>query len=296
MEYFYFITVFLFGIIIGSFLNVCIYRLPRAGMSILKPGSFCPGCKTPIRWYQNIPLFSFLALRGKCAKCSVRIPLRYPLVELLTGALFVLSAYWYLPDLAVIRAGLSPFDNLMDGERMVRFAVTIYLISILIVATFIDIEFRIIPDELTISGVILALLVSAFFPFLHKAIFPSLPSFVSGLIGALAGIIVGGGVIYLVGIFGKLVFRKEAMGFGDVKLMAFLGGFLGWESTLYIFLAACFIGSIIGIILYFVTKDHYIAFGPYIALAALVVMFFKPQIVDMMFRQYPEFIRGVFLT
>ncbi|MEK7310074.1 MAG: prepilin peptidase [Planctomycetota bacterium] len=294
MEYFYFITVFLFGIIIGSFLNVCIYRLPREGMSILKPGSFCPGCRTPIRWYQNVPLFSFLGLRGKCAKCSVRIPLRYPLVELLTGALFVLSAYWYL----------APFDNLADGplghpaggERMVQFIVTIYLISILIVATFIDIEFRIIPDELTISGVILALLVSAFFPFLHKTIFPSLPSFVNGLIGSSAGIIIGGGVIYLVGIFGKMVFRKDAMGFGDVKLMAFLGGFLGWESTLYIFLAACFIGSIIGIVLYFITKDHYIAFGPYIALAALVVMFFKPQIEYLMFRQYPDFIRGVFLT
>src|SRR3989339_1275257 len=98
-----------------------------------------------------------------------------------------MSAYWYL----------APFDNLADGERMVRFIVAIYLISILIVATFIDIEFRIIPDELTISGVILALLVSAFFPFLHKAIFPSLPSFVNGLIGALAGIIVVGGDLYL---------------------------------------------------------------------------------------------------
>ncbi|HLD35464.1 MAG TPA: prepilin peptidase [Planctomycetota bacterium] len=286
MEYFYFITIFLFGIVIGSFLNVCIYRLPLDGMSIIKPGSFCPGCNTSIRWYQNIPLFSFLILRGKCAKCSARISLRYPLVELLTGAFFVMSAYWYL----------APFDNLADGERMVQFIVAIYLISILIVATFIDIEFRIIPDELTISGIILALLVSAFFPSLHKAIFPALPSFVNGLIGSLAGIIVGGGVIYLVGIFGKLVFRKEAMGFGDVKLMAFLGGFMGWESTLYIFLMACFIGSIIGIILYFITKDHYIAFGPYIALAALVVMFFKPQIEYLMFHQYPEFIKGVFLT
>jgi len=286
LEYFYFITIFLFGIVIGSFLNVCIYRLPLEGLSILKPGSFCPGCKTPIRWYQNIPLFSFLILRGKCAKCSSRIPWRYPLVELLTGALFVFSAYWYL----------APFDDLADIERMVRFIVAVYLISILIVATFIDIEFRIIPDELTISGVILALLVSAFFPFLHKAIFPSLSAPINGLIGSLAGIVVGGGVIYLVRVFGKLVFRKEAMGFGDVKLMAFLGGFLGWEATLYIFLAACFIGSIIGIILYFVTKDHYIAFGPYIALAALIVMFFKSQIVYLMFYQYPEFIRGVFLT
>jgi len=220
--------------------------------------------------------------------------LRYPLVELLTGALFVLSAYWYL----------APFDNLADGllghpaggERIVRFVVAIYLVSILIAATFIDIEFRIIPDELTISGIILALLVGALFPLLHKTAFPSLPSFVNGLIGSSAGIIAGGGVVYLVGVFGKLIFRKDAMGFGDVKLMAFLGGFLGWESTLYIFIVACFLGSIIGITLYFITKDHYIAFGPYIALAALVVMFFKPQIINIVFHQYPEFIRGIFLT
>ncbi|MBI5779707.1 MAG: prepilin peptidase [Planctomycetes bacterium] len=286
MEYFYFTVIFLFGIIIGSFLNVCIFRLPREGMSILKPGSFCPACKIPIRWYQNVPLFSFIILGGKCAQCSARIPLRYPLVEFLTGALFVLSAYWYL----------APFDSPADGERIVRFAVTIYLASILVVATFIDIDFRIIPDELTVSGIILALLVSALFPLLHKPVFQALPSFANGLFSSLAGIIVGGGVVYLVGVFGKLVFRKDAMGFGDVKLMAFLGGFLGWESTLYIFIVACFIGSIIGITLYFITKDHYIAFGPYIALAALVVMFFKPQITDIAFHRYPEFIRGIFLT
>ncbi|MEW6026104.1 MAG: prepilin peptidase [Planctomycetota bacterium] len=285
MEYFYLITIFLFGLIIGSFLNVCIYRLPREGMSIIKPGSFCPSCRTPIRWYQNIPLFSFIFLGGKCAGCSARIPWRYPLAEFLTGALFTISAYWFLMPFVAV-----------DGEQIVRFVVAIYLVSILIVATFVDIEFRIIPDELTISGIILALVVSALFPMLHKAVFPFLPSFVNGLLGSLAGIIVGGGVVYLVGVFGKLVFRKEAMGFGDVKLMAFLGGFLGWEATLYIFIAACFIGSIIGITLYFITKDHYIAFGPYIALAALVVIFFNPQLADIVFRWYPEFIRGVFLT
>jgi leader peptidase (prepilin peptidase)/N-methyltransferase len=285
LEYFYFITVFLFGLVIGSFLNVCIYRLPREGLSVVKPGSFCPVCKTSIKWHQNIPLFSFLVLSGKCSKCSNRISWRYPLVEVLTGALFVLAAYWYL----------APFDGGLADYRAVQFAIAIYLISVLIVATFIDIEFRIIPDELTVSGVVLALLVSAFFPALHQVFFSGLPSVVNGLIGACAGIIVGGGVVYFVGLVGKMIFRKDAMGFGDVKLMAFLGGFLGWESTLYIFLVACFIGSIIGIILYFITKDHYIAFGPYIAIAALVVMFLKPQISNLMFHQYPEFIRGVFL-
>lgn len=286
MEYFYFVTVFLFGLVIGSFLNVCIYRLPREGLSVVKPGSFCPGCKAPIPWYRNIPLLSFLFLRGKCPDCSAGISWRYPLVELLTGLLFVLSAYWYL----------WPFDELLNGEQAVRFVIAVYLSSVLIAATFIDIDFRIIPDELTISGIILSLLVSLLFPSLHRAVFPGLSLVVNGLAGAGAGILVGGGSVYLVGVIGKLIFRKDAMGMGDVKLMAFLGGFLGWDATLYIFLVACFLGSIVGIVLYFITKDHYIAFGPYIAMAAIVVMFLKQSISYLMFHGYPEFIRNLLLV
>jgi leader peptidase (prepilin peptidase)/N-methyltransferase len=161
----------------------------------------------------------------------------------------------------------------------------------LIVASFIDIEFRVIPDEITISGIILSPIVSVVFSFIHQPLIVGLSGYLNGLLSSVVGIIVGGAVIYLVGVIGKLIFRKESMGFGDVKLMALLGGFLGWESTLYIFLIACFAGSIIGVILYFVTKDHYIAFGPYIALGALIVLFYKSQITDLIFQKYPEFIR-----
>ncbi|MDI6733547.1 MAG: prepilin peptidase [Planctomycetota bacterium] len=294
LEYFYFITIFLFGLIIGSFLNVCIYRLPRDGMSILNPSSFCPECKCPVRWYHNIPLFSFIFLGGKCSSCSKRISLRYPLVELLTALLFVLSAYWYL----------YPFNHFSGANlnKVVWFVVSLYLISSLIIATFIDIEFRIIPDEITIAGTCLSLVVSALFPFIHTATILSLPDwftgaglqgFVQGLTSALCGILAGGGIIFLVGFIGELIFRKPAMGFGDVKLMAFLGGFLGPESILYIFLIGCVFGSVIGIILYLMTREHYIAFGPYLALAALIVMFFKPQVVHLVFTAYPNFIRGL---
>ena len=284
LDYFYLISTFLFGLIIGSFLNVCIYRLPE-GLSLIKPSSFCPACKTPIKWYHNVPLFSFIFLWGRCSNCSTRIPFRYPLVELLTGCLFVLAASMYL----------MPYINFGDVSKLIKFILSVYLIGILIVVTFIDIEFRIIPNELTISGIVLALLASIFFPTIHKPIISQLPDFLNGLVSSVIGIITGGGIIYLIGIIGKLIFRKEAMGFGDVKLMAFLGGFFGWESTLYTFFIACFLGSIIGIILYFITKDHYIAFGPYIAMAALITLFSKSYIIYLI-QQYQELIRHLIIN
>ena len=174
LDYFCLISTFLFGLVIGSFLNVCIYRLPREGLSILKPSSFCPNCKSPIQWYYNIPLFAFIVLRGKCSNCSAHISFRYPLVELLTGCLFVLSASIYL----------IPFVNCGDASKLIQFILSLYLIGILIVVTFIDIEFRIIPDELTISGIVLVLLVNIFFPFMHKPINPQLSDFLNGLINS----------------------------------------------------------------------------------------------------------------
>jgi len=285
LDYFYLISTFLYGLVIGSFLNVCIYRLPREGLSIIRPSSFCPNCKSPIQWYYNIPLFSFIILRGRCSNCAARISFRYPLVELITGCLFVLAASIYL----------IPYINSGDVSKLIRFILSVYLIGILIVVTFIDIEFRIIPDELTISGIVLALLASIFFPAIHKPIASQLPGFLNGLISSVIGIITGGGIIYLIGLIGKLIFRKEAMGFGDVKLMAFLGGFLGWEPTLYTFFVACLLGSIIGIILYFITKDHYIAFGPYIAMAALITLFFEFHIIYLI-QQYQELIRHLIIN
>lgn len=281
------IIVFLFGLLIGSFLNVCIYRLPRPGMSIVSPPSHCPSCNAPIRWYQNIPVFSYLFLLGRCGKCRAPISLRYPIVELLTGALFAFAAWQHLRDYS---AGLHP-----DFETVVHFMAVVYLIANLIVMTFIDLEFRIIPDEISISGIIIAPIVSALFPFIHQPLPIQMPEFLNGLLGSLAGMIAGGGVVYLVGVIGKIIFKKEAMGFGDVKLMAFLGGFLGWYAIIFAFIVGCIIGALVGIVSYFITKDHYIAFGPYLALGALMMMFFRPAIVHFAFVTYPQFIRNLVL-
>ncbi|MFH1228153.1 MAG: prepilin peptidase [Planctomycetota bacterium] len=307
------VIVFIFGLLIGSFLNVCIYRLPRAKckacgcvvttdepieacpkcnskegfsrLSIVSPGSHCPSCNKPIRWYQNIPVFSYIFLLGKCAGCRTRISLRYPLVELLTGLLFALAAW----------QNLGP-QSAAGPDNIIKFVIVIFLIDALIVITFIDIDLRIIPDEISIPGIILAPLVSAAFPFLQPALFIKLPVHLDGLAGSLTGIIAGGGVVYLVGVVGKLIFKKESMGFGDVKLMVFLGGFLGWYAILFTFVLACIIGAVFGVISYLVTRDHYLAFGPYLALGALLMIFFKPEIINFAFVTYPQFIRNLLVN
>jgi leader peptidase (prepilin peptidase)/N-methyltransferase len=281
------IIVFIFGLVLGSFFNVCIYRLPRADISIIKPPhSFCPNCTKPIKWFDNIPLVSFILLKGHCRYCREPISLRYPLVELLTAALFAYSFYHLIVKSEQVTALV-----------IATFLVTIYLVSVLVIITFIDFEFRIIPDEITIPGIIIGLIVSTIFPLLQPPL-----RFIDGnhipligLVSALVGMVAGGGVVYLVGVVGKLVFRKEAMGFGDVKLLMMVGAFLGWESVIYIFFLACFIGALAGITSWIITREHYIAFGPYLSLAAIIVIFFKPYLVIFTTQTYPDFIRSLFL-
>src|SRR5688572_28429958 len=210
----------IFGLLIGSFLNVCIFRLPRNCMSVVKPRSRCPKCLNWIAWYDNLPVVSWTILGGKCRHCRNPISIRYTLVEILTGLLFLYAGYRALHG---VRAP--------GWEQGVQFAIVAWFLSALIVSTFIGLEFRILPDEITLSGVVIGLAASAAFPFLHandlvrSAIRePHLASLAASALGA----VVGGGSIYLVGVLGKLVFRKEAMGFGDVKYMAMVGAVLGW--------------------------------------------------------------------
>jgi leader peptidase (prepilin peptidase)/N-methyltransferase len=281
---FYLAVVFIFGAVFGSFLNVCIYRLPRSGMSIIKPSSRCPKCERPIRWFDNIPLLSYLLLLGRCRHCKNPISLRYPLVELLTALLFTFAFAHHF-------SGTDPITR----NTIVGFAISIYLIAALIVITFIDFEFRIIPDEISLSGIVIALIVSLAFPSIISPLwfFNSESTFVTAFVPSLFVVVTGGLLIYLVGVFGKIIFRKEAMGFGDVKLMAMLGGFMGWEAVLYVFFLGCLFGAVVGIISWMVTKDHYLAFGPYLALGALVMIFFGPEIKIFTTQTYPEFIRNL---
>ncbi len=339
-------TLFVFGCMVGSFLNVCIHRLPL-GESIVSPPSHCPHCKYAIPWYLNVPLVTWLFLKGKCRNCGAPISVRYFLVELLTGLAFL--ACW-------LRFGhVSPALALINC----------LILAGLITATFIDFEHFIIPDEITIGGIVVGFVCSFFFPALHGV--SSVPV---SLKQSLLGMGVGAGLIYLIVRLGKLVFGRhklelpaetkivftetgvhlpdravpyeeifyrqsdtivlrartvelidrcyknvtvrlspsrlriedeefnpesvphleavgseivlprEAMGFGDVKFMAAIGAFLGWRSVLFSLMVSSLIGSIVGLVLILIgRRQARLAYGPYIAMAAVVWIFAGADII-----------------
>jgi leader peptidase (prepilin peptidase)/N-methyltransferase len=266
----------LFGAIIGSFLNVVICRLPK-GESIVTPPSHCPSCGNPIRWFDNIPLFSYILLRGKCRRCKTSISMRYPFVELLTALCFI---FLYLADIR----GVSG-----NRANLGVFIVHCALISALIALTFIDFEHRIIPNSISVGGTILALLLSTAFPRLMHEI----PSWLSGMDIHLAGLIrsaigaaTGAGITFAVAFLGRLAFRKEAMGMGDVKLMAMFGALLGWQAAVVIFFTAPFLGLLVGIPRKILTGDSYIAYGPFLAAACAAYIFLEPFYRQMLFPLY----------
>ena len=338
---------FIFGSMWGSFLNVCIYRMPL-GMSVVHPGSHCPACEYKIPWQLNIPLVTWLQLGGKCANCGARFSARYFLVELLTGFAF-LSAW-------LAFGHLSPFLAMANCVVLAGF----------ICATLIDFEHFIIPDEITLGGVAAGFIMSALIPSLHNA-----TGAIEAMGRSLLGIAVGGGVVYAILRMGKLMFGKkrvnlgpdskltftdvslflpeeevpydelfyrksdfigfhakrleladrcyfdapvrltqnalvigdetldpepikfmevvtdeiilprEAMGLGDVKFMAAIGAFMGWQATLFTLMFSSLIGSFVGVGLIAIGKRSWsarIPYGPYIALAAVIWMFLDPEL------------------
>ena len=360
---------FFLGASIGSFLNVCIYRMPL-GMSVNKPRrSFCPHCKYQIPWHANLPLITWLVQRGKCGNCGAPIAARYLLVELLTGLLF-LGAWWRIPHLG---GGESP-DAWVLAFPLFTF------VALLIVATFIDFEHFIIPDEITIGGAVAGLLFSVALPVLHGE-----TSHLRGLLMSLAGAGAGFGLLWLVSVLGKLAFgkktllfsaprpftwklederaklvvggdemwwdelfstekdwlvmdcarlefdgkvhenievrsqyegieldgtmrdlnkvttfsgiarriafRRDAMGFGDVKFMACVGAFLGWKAVLFTVMSASVIGALVGGLTILVGRREWsakIPFGPYLSLGALVWVFAGPELMTLWMGLYPE--------
>ncbi len=251
------VFVFIFGSIVGSFLNVCIYRMPRE-KSVVKPSSFCPSCKNPIRWYDNVPLISIFLLKLRCRKCAGRISLRYFFVELLTAVLF-----------------LAVYKN-----YGVSFQTPVYWILIggLIVATYIDIDFQIIPDEVNIGGLILGIVLSFIFPQIHNKTI-----FWQGGIASVIGALVGGIILQTTRFLGSIVFKKEAMGFGDIKFIAMIGTFLGWRNILLVFFISPIIGSIVGLFILLFKKEHIIPYGPFLAIGSLVAMFWGSLLWDLFF-------------
>ncbi len=358
----------LFGATVGSFLNVCIWRVPRDGMSVSSPRrSHCPACGTALSWFDNIPLVSWLVLGGRCRSCRAPISVRYFVVEALTATIFGVLAYKYL------RTGAVEWE---------LFLVLSVLAAALLVASFVDMDLRILPNEITLTGMMLMPVVGLSVPGLHtrevdrwlwlalaslesplRTLSASLPDFlgrawgtapfvlvasalaaVIGLYGyraywrwahpdepkrlrdgalcavllgsaggvvatilvhpdmilhprvfsfaaTIVGMATGAGLVFGVGVLGSAVFRKPAMGFGDVKLMGLLGGFAGWAGVLLGFGLACLLGSVVGIYRRIRYRTRYLWFGPFLSLGCFFVIVF-PGAVHRALRWYASLLGG----
>jgi len=235
----------LFGLVFGSFLNVCIYRMPRE-LSVVSPRSACPACEAPIAAYDNIPVLSWIILGGKCRRCKAPISFRYAAVELLTGVFFVLSylaASGYLPGTAASGDTISDFDTL---ARAIKLCVFSFLLLGLI---FTDAETQLLPDLLTKPGIALGIVFSLLVPMAGFTI-PALDNWrVISLINSVAGAIMGAAVILGIALLYEAIRGVEGMGRGDVKLMALIGAFLGGALTLLVLLLGSVIGSLFGVFL-----------------------------------------------
>ncbi len=241
-------TGFLLGAVVGSFLNVVILRLPEENESIIFPASHCPTCNAPLHWYENIPIVSYVVLRGKCGHCKTHISLQYPIVELCMGLL----------GAAVFRKFGFTFAS--PGY----FIFSAALIAII----WIDIHHQIIPDVISLPGIVLGFLFSFINPYV---------SWQSSLIGLIAG----GGVLYIIALIYYLLRKVQGMGGGDIKLLAMIGAFLGWQALLFVIFFSSLTGAIVGIAtLVYHGKDGStrIPFGPFLSIAALVYLFFNSQI------------------
>lgn len=251
-DYFFWLQLlfFLFGACIGSFLNVCIYRIPE-NKSIVFPGSFCPNCNNSIPFYCNIPIISYLFLRGQCKFCNQPISLRYPLIEALTGFFALLLFY---------RFGATP--------------ATIYwffFITVLITISFIDFDHQIIPDIISLPGI---LIFASSFYFLPEMTF----------FKAVTGIIAGGGSLYAVAFLYYILRKQEGMGGGDIKLLAMIGAATGIKGILFTIFISSLLGTVVGISIIISTKiadtKLRIPFGPFLSMGAIIYIFFGKQLIE----------------
>lgn len=244
----------LFGLIVGSFLNVVIHRMPLE-QSIVKPRSYCPRCKHFIAWHDNIPVLSYLFLLGKCRHCHEAISIRYLAVEVLTGLVSV-QAFLYF-----------------DRSPLFYFAYFCLLLAPLLALVFIDLKHRIIPDAISLPGILIGVAV-------HYLDAP--PGWeMRTLLDSLIGIAVGGGFLFLVAFAYEKVKKREGLGGGDVKLAAMLGAFFGWQPVLMILLIASVLGSLVGLVVVLVKKNwqYALPFGPFLAVSAYVQLFWGDRLL-----------------
>jgi len=237
----------LLGLSVGSFLNVCIHRLPL-GQSVVSPGSRCPGCGYALRWYDNIPLLSWAMLRGRCRRCGAPISVRYPIIELVTMVVFVAHAFVFGPDILLV-------------PRLLFASALIALFAI-------DLEHHLLPNAITLPGIAAGLAFSLLLP--------------PGIQSAILGVLVGGGVLWIIG---EAYFRlagQEGMGGGDVKMLAMVGAFLGWKLVLVTLVFSSVAGSVIGLLVLASrrgTLKHALPYGTFLAMGALIASLFGERIV-----------------
>jgi len=238
----------LLGLAVGSFLNVCIHRLPR-DQSLNSPPSRCPACEYRLRWFDNVPILSYVLLGGRCRKCRARISIRYPLVEVITMALFLVhGAVFGWTALLVPRLAFA-------CAMVVLFAI--------------DLEHQLLPNVITLPGIVVGLIASAVLP--------------PGIVDALIGVLIGGGVLWLIG---EAYFRfsgHEGMGGGDVKMLAMIGAFLGWKLVLVTLVLSSIAGSVIGLLVIAIRKGgmkYALPYGTFLALGALVASLAGESIVN----------------
>jgi leader peptidase (prepilin peptidase)/N-methyltransferase len=259
----------LLGLVIGSFLNVCIYRIPL-GKSIVFPGSHCPRCGRPIRFYDNVPVLSFLFLRGKCRSCGARISWQYPLVELLTAlAFFCCAQRWNF-------AAPTYVNSLM--------------LSLVIILVFIDYRHRILPNILTLPGAAAGILLS---PFQMRSLYadplsriaaswlwPGNPGAALPWVGSALGALIAGGVLFCVAFAYEKIRKKQGLGMGDVKMMSMVGAFLGWPLAWLTIFAGSFLGSVVGIFLMAFRNMNLqtkLAFGVFLGIGTAICLFYGLQ-------------------
>lgn len=248
LRYFFYPCLLLLGLVVGSFLNVCIWRLPREE-SIISPISHCPKCNASIRFYDNIPILSYIILRGHCRACGEGISIRYPFIEAFTALIFIVTGWKFGPSWILLPH--------------------LFFVVALIIISFIDIDHYIIPSIITIPGTVIGFLVS-FFPFMEVRYLESI-----------IGIVLCVGIFTVIAFAGKLIWKKDALGGGDIELIAMIGAFLGWKGGLMTIFWGSLFGSIWGLILIILKKKAMkdrIPFGPFLCLGAFLTLLFGLKI------------------
>ena len=262
------------GACIASFLNVVIWRVPR-GESIVSPPSHCPKCNALIKWYQNIPILSWLALRGKCANCRAPISPRYILIETLGGVLF-LAAF----------VKLNPVEPFFWTPMLLMLLVAWIWISLMIVGSFIDFDLKLLPDFVTVGGMILGLVAALVKSLLAGLLVESVSwKCLAPLIWSVAGLVFGFGLLWLIRWLGSIAFKREAMGMGDVFLMGAVGALFGPVAVLVTLILSSVFGSVVGLSMVALSKTKFgkfveIPYGPYICMGCLAWMFYGNELVS----------------